>query len=62
MPAYKRDIRQRCLWSGCELRANYEAFNHLNASMGFYCQRHIDLAVKRLNAPEPDLTRRQQPR
>ena len=57
MPAYKRDIRQRCAWPSCDLRANFEAFNHVNSSMGFYCQRHIDLRLREIDRSLADARR-----
>lgn len=46
--AYKVKIfKQICVY--CRALATYEVFNKVNASCGFYCNKHVDQAVKDIN-------------
>lgn len=54
MPAHTREIGRQC--QRCGKRATVEVFNTYNASQGYYCAKHGDSEVARLNTPETPTT------
>jgi len=47
--AYKVSLLQNCKHSECGGVATYQVFNHRNALMGYFCHKHADEEVEKLN-------------